>query len=108
MVFVTAYLICIIFLLCIKFDALVHAVIEVVKMFNWANLGRTSRTKFGRFLDKNGISQKEIEKKAKLSRATVSRLCNDHTYKPKISTATKITRGLNKLGKNVDEREFWM
>ena len=56
------------------------------------------RTKFGRWIDREGITQLEIEKKAKLGRATVSRLCNDFEYKPKFETVTKVKRALKRLG----------
>ncbi|MED1010727.1 helix-turn-helix domain-containing protein [Bacillus mycoides] len=66
------------------------------------------RTKFGRYLDSNGITQIELERTSKLSTATISKACNDKKYRPKFSTITQIVRGLKKLGKNIDERDFWM
>lgn len=77
-------------------------------MFNWLNLGKTNRTKFGKWLDKQGITQAELEGKSKLSRATISKMCNDHSYRPKFSTVVQITKGLKKLGKNINENDFWM
>lgn len=64
------------------------------------------RTKFGRWLDRQGISQLEIEKKAKLGRATVSRLCNDEEYTPKYSTEAKVRRALDKLGHRLPDDYF--
>ncbi|MED2801157.1 helix-turn-helix domain-containing protein [Bacillus thuringiensis] len=66
------------------------------------------RTKFGRYLDSNGIAQIELERTSKLSTGTVSKLCNDKKYRPKFSTITQIVKGLKKLGKNIDEHDFWM
>ncbi|WP_144561642.1 helix-turn-helix domain-containing protein [Bacillus mycoides] len=66
------------------------------------------RTKFGRYLDKNGIAQIELERTSKLSTGTVSKLCNDKKYRPKFSTIIQIIKGLEKLGKNIDENDFWM
>lgn len=77
---------------------------EVVKVFG---LGK-KRSKFGKWLDKQGITQGELEKAAKLSRGTISKLCNDKTYIPKFSTITQIIRGLKKLGQNIHENDFWM
>ncbi|HEK9103343.1 TPA: helix-turn-helix transcriptional regulator [Bacillus pseudomycoides] len=77
-------------------------------MFNWFNLGKTNRTKFGKWLDKQGITQAELESKSKLSRATISKICNNHSYRPKFSTVVQITKGLKKLGKNIKEDDFWM
>jgi transcriptional regulator with XRE-family HTH domain len=64
------------------------------------------RTKFGRWLDREGITQLEIEKKAKLGRATVSRLCNDADYSPKYSTEVKLRRALEKLGRRLPDDYF--
>ncbi|MDR4181088.1 transcriptional regulator, partial [Bacillus thuringiensis] len=47
-------------------------------------------------------------KKSKLSTGNISRLCSDTKYKPKYSTISQIVRGLKKLGKNIDENDFWM
>ena len=64
------------------------------------------RTKFGRWLDRQGITQHEIEQKAKLGRATVSRLCNDEEYTPKYSTEVKLRRALDKLGLRLPDDYF--
>ncbi len=77
---------------------------EVINVFG---LGK-KRTKFGRYLDSNGIAQIELERTSKLSTGTVSKLCNDKKYRPKFSTITQIVKGLKKLGKNIDEHDFWM
>jgi transcriptional regulator with XRE-family HTH domain len=64
------------------------------------------RSKFGKWLDREGISQVELEEKAKLSRGTVSRLCNDEEYEPKHETVAKVRKALAKLGKNIPDRYF--
>lgn len=56
------------------------------------------RTKFGKYLDRKGITQSEVAKKAKVSNDTISRLCNESDYRPKISTVSKIKKALDKLG----------
>ncbi|WP_373926194.1 helix-turn-helix domain-containing protein [Bacillus pseudomycoides] len=66
------------------------------------------RSKFGKWLDKQGITQGELEKAAKLSRGTISKVCNDNKYIPKFSTMTQIIKGLKKLGKSINENDFWM
>lgn len=65
-----------------------------MQLFKWMK----PRTKFGRKLDKENITQLELEKKANLSRRTVSRLCNDDSYRPKISTVVKVKKALKILG----------
>ncbi|KAB2332915.1 helix-turn-helix domain-containing protein [Bacillus mesophilum] len=65
------------------------------------------RTKFGRWLDHEGITQLEIEKKAKLGRATISRLCNDFEYAPKFETVQKVKRAIKALGHNVPPDDYF-
>ncbi|PEE42849.1 helix-turn-helix domain-containing protein [Bacillus pseudomycoides] len=66
-------------------------------MFNWFNLGKKSRSKFGKWIDSKRISQIELEKESGLSRGTISRLCNDDGYIPKIATEKKILKALKKI-----------
>ncbi|MDA1914985.1 MULTISPECIES: helix-turn-helix domain-containing protein [Bacillus] len=66
------------------------------------------RTKFGRYLDKNGIAQIELERTSKLSTATISKLCNEKKYRPKFSTIIQIVKGMEMLGKKIDKHDFWM
>ncbi|NYV67085.1 helix-turn-helix transcriptional regulator [Bacillus sp. Gen3] len=76
-------------------------------MFSFLGLGK-SRTKFGRWIDRQGISQIEIEELSGLSRRTISRLCNDHNYTPKYSTVVRVKKALTNLGKNVPDDYFGM
>ena len=66
------------------------------------------RTKFGRFIDREGIKQIEIEERAGLGRATISRLCNDHEYRPKFETVQKVRKALRELGCDVPDDYFGM
>lgn len=68
---------------------------------NWFGLGK-KRTRFGKWIDKKGISQQDISKKTGVNRNTISKLCNDKEYKPKISTGVKITKPFNK-----NYEDFW-
>jgi transcriptional regulator with XRE-family HTH domain len=81
--------------------------IGVSVMFSFFGLGK-SRTKFGRWLDKEDISQIEIEELSGLSRRTISRLCNDLEYRPKFETVLKIKKALSKLNHNVPDDYFGM
>ncbi|WP_458414517.1 helix-turn-helix domain-containing protein [Schinkia sp. CFF1] len=47
------------------------------------------RSKYGRFMDEHGIEQEKIIKGAKISRNTVSKLCNDKEYIPSPKTMKK-------------------
>lgn len=66
-------------------------------MFSFFGLGK-SRTKFGKFVDRKGLTQIDLEEKAGLSRRTISRLCNDKEYRPKYETVTKVKKALRKIG----------
>lgn len=66
------------------------------------------RSKFGKWIDKLGVNQIEIEQFSDLSRGTVSKLCNDKNYKPKYSTFMQLNRGLKKSrGIEVNYEDFW-
>lgn len=65
---------------------------------NWFNLGKTRRSKFGRWLDNEGITQSELRDKSKLSQGTISKLCNDSDYRPKLSTIARVKKALKALG----------
>ena len=65
------------------------------------------RSNFGRWVDKQkDINKLKLERASNLSRMTISKLCSDPNYRPKISTVIKINQGLKKLGKNIDLNDF--
>lgn len=66
------------------------------------------RTKFGKWIDKRGIKQIELEEAAKLGRATISNMCNDKDYSPKYGTFERVKRALRKMGHDVEYKDFWM
>ncbi|MGO4887052.1 helix-turn-helix domain-containing protein [Anaerobacillus sp. MEB173] len=58
------------------------------------------RSKLGKFLDKNGISQEWLIKKSGLGRNTISRLCSgDSDHEP---TARTIKKVMNVIRKEID------
>lgn len=65
------------------------------------------RTKFGKWLDKNGILQNDVAKASKVGRTTISNMCSDKSYAPKYSTFEKVRRGLKKMGYDVEYEDFW-
>ncbi|RBW68252.1 helix-turn-helix domain-containing protein [Bacillus taeanensis] len=69
--------------------------------------GGKPRSRFGKWLDKNEINQIELERASKLSSGTVSKLCNDKQYRPKLATIHKLNKGLGKIGKNIDVEDFF-
>jgi putative transcriptional regulator len=74
---------------------------------DWFSLGK-KRSKFGKFLDNNGISQQEVVKKSGVSKGTISRICQVHNDGPTLKNAQKVIKALRELtGKNVDYDDFW-
>jgi len=88
-------------------DNLVATITMRVLTMNWFNLGK-KRSKFGKWLDKQSdITQLDLESSSKLSRGTISRLCNEDSFRPKYSTISKINKGLTKLKKDVKYEDFF-
>lgn len=65
------------------------------------------RSKFGKWVDRKGIDQKEIADKAKVSEMTISRICSEKNHNPRISTWVKIQRALKSMGYDVDRDKFF-
>jgi putative transcriptional regulator len=65
------------------------------------------RSKFGRFLDENSISQQVLAKKSEVSKSTISRLCDPAEFEPTMKIARKIIKVLKEAGYNVDYKDFW-
>jgi hypothetical protein len=65
------------------------------------------RTPFGVWLDEKEIFQVEVAKMSGLSDSILSKLCNDHTYKPTYIVCRKLSSGLQTLGYAVRYEDFW-
>jgi predicted transcriptional regulator len=65
------------------------------------------RSKFGKWMDRNDISQKDVAERAKVSEMTLTRICNDNDHNPRISTWVKIQRALKSMGYDVDRDKFF-
>lgn len=65
------------------------------------------RTKFGKWVDKKGLTQNEIANESKVGRTTISNMCGDPEYAPKYETWYKVKKALEKLGHNVDRNDFF-
>lgn len=66
------------------------------------------RSKFGRFLDKNGISQQDLVRESGVNKGTISRLCQGDAFTPSVKNAGKIVKTLRELtGRNIDYDDFW-
>ncbi|OAB48446.1 hypothetical protein PBAT_02100 [Paenibacillus antarcticus] len=65
------------------------------------------RTRLGRWLDHNNLSQEWLIKTIPLNRKTVYQLCNDTDHEPIETTQIKIIGGLRKRGYDVRVVDFW-
>ncbi|MBM7592230.1 helix-turn-helix transcriptional regulator [Brevibacillus fulvus] len=65
------------------------------------------RSKFGRWLDSERISQEELVRISGVNKSTISRLCSGDAFKPSMKSALKIISALRRVGKNVDYEDFW-
>ncbi|MRX54715.1 helix-turn-helix domain-containing protein [Bacillus idriensis] len=68
---------------------------------------RKPRSRFGAWLDRKGLTQKEVARKAKISEMSLTRMCSDRDYVPKISTWVKVERALKSMGYSVDRDKFF-
>lgn len=59
------------------------------------------RTKLGRYIDRHGISQGQLEEWTGLGRSTIMRICNDTSHGPHEVTMMKIVSALRKRGYSV-------
>jgi putative transcriptional regulator len=78
------------------------------KSMDWFSLGK-NRSKLGKFLDKNDLTQQDVVKKSGVSKGTISRLCQtEHEVGPTMKNARKVIKALRDLtGKDVDYDDFW-
>lgn len=65
------------------------------------------RSKFGKFLDRNSITQEEFAKESGVNKNTISRIAKSTDNRPSMKNASKIVRTLKKNGYNVDYDDFW-
>ncbi|MDA1770996.1 helix-turn-helix transcriptional regulator [Bacillus cereus] len=67
------------------------------------------RSRFGKFLDKNGISQQDVVRKSGVNRGTISRICQGNAFQPSLKNGNKIIKALKQLtNKDVHYDDFWM
>ncbi|MED3785802.1 helix-turn-helix domain-containing protein [Peribacillus frigoritolerans] len=66
------------------------------------------RSNFSRWVDKQkDLNELELERASNISRGTISKLCRDPNYRPKIPTVIKINQGLKKLDKEYGFKRFF-
>lgn len=65
------------------------------------------RSRFGRWVDRIGLSQQELSNICGVNKTTMSEICNNENYNPQIATKTKVVSRLRKNGYDVEMAEFW-
>lgn len=65
------------------------------------------RSKVGRFIDSHGYTQQDLEVAARVSRNTVSKVCNDPNYIPSPTVMKKILTAIRKIKPNAKAHDFW-
>jgi transcriptional regulator with XRE-family HTH domain len=65
------------------------------------------RSKFGKFLDQNSISQQDLSKQSGVNRNSISRLTQSDNHRPSMKNGQKIIKTLKKEGYKVDFDDFW-
>lgn len=73
--------------------------------FGWG-IGKP-RTRLGRFLDQEGVTQVWLEKKTGLSTPTITAICNDKNYEPTEKTKARIVTVLQHEEFDVYVEDFW-
>lgn len=66
-----------------------------------------SRTKLGKWLDKYGISQEWLATKTKIGRNTISKVCSDKDYQPRVGTIKKILKAIREVDPNAKADDFF-
>ncbi|MFJ7756481.1 helix-turn-helix domain-containing protein [Peribacillus muralis] len=65
------------------------------------------RSRFGKFMDVNSISQKELSSQSGVSNSTISRLCQQENHAPNMKNGIRLIKVLNEAGYKVSYEDFW-
>lgn len=65
------------------------------------------RTKYKKWLDKEGLSQDEVHRYGKISPNTVTKLCRDQNYIPPQKVMEKALKFVRKFDPNAKMSDFW-
>lgn len=68
---------------------------------------KKTRTRIGMWMDERNLTQEWLVKEAGLSRNTVSELCGNIEYRPRVQTRTNVIRALRQIDPNVSAPDFW-
>ncbi|MBY0214771.1 MULTISPECIES: helix-turn-helix domain-containing protein [Priestia] len=73
-------------------------------MFWWKN---PKRSKFGKWLDNEGVTQVEFAEDSKVSIRTIWKLCNDKTYIPSAAVLKKVMNNARKIDRSIRSNDFF-
>jgi putative transcriptional regulator len=90
---------------CISFHRFVHPSYNEVDKMGAYDFKK--RTKFGKWVNQNRLSQEQVMKLTGKDKNTISKMCNDFDYEPQEVTQLKVISGLRKHGYDVRVRDFW-
>lgn len=65
------------------------------------------RTELGKWIDRKGITQEELSKRAKINRDTASAACSRKGYIPSPTVIKKILKALREVDPSVKADKFW-
>jgi predicted XRE-type DNA-binding protein len=65
------------------------------------------RTKLGKWIDKNNISQQDLTNWSGISRPTITKLCGVMDYEPTAMTKRSLVHALQRHGYSVRPEDFW-
>lgn len=77
-----------------------------IKFSFGTGLGR-ERSKFGKWLDKRGITQTWVAENSGVNRKTVGKIASDPDYEPNSKTIKKLLKALRIIDPNVKAEDFW-
>lgn len=66
-----------------------------------------SRSKLGKWLDRHGLEQQDLMKESKVSKNTVSKVCNESDYVPRADVMKKILKAIRKVDPDAKMSDFW-
>lgn len=72
-------------------------------MFPWMK----SRSRLGKWMDRNGVTQEWLSKETGISRNSISDLCDGTVENPRSLTRSKVIKALRKVDENVHVSDFW-
>ncbi len=65
------------------------------------------RSRLGKWLDSNDLTQGWLSSESKLNKATISRLCASDDNTPNLKTMQKILKAVRKVDPGVKQEDFW-